>query len=151
MERMISQKLVQLVEDNAERIAQKWCGVVKSHPATPAYHSLSERECLYQAKSIYLRLGHLLDYETPREELNQYLVGFAEKRLDESLPLPDVIYALILMRRHLWLFAEQEAMGEYDALGLHKALEFNNRVILIFDRAIHIVIQRYEKRAGIKA
>jgi len=50
------------------------------------------------------------------------------------------------MRRYLWLFAEQEAMGEYDAIGLHRALEFNNRVILIFDRAMHIAAQRYEKR-----
>lgn len=146
MERMISHKLVKLVEDNADQIARKWCNVVKSHPATPAYHSLSDRECLYQAESIYRRLGHLVDYKTPKEELNQYLIGFAEKRLDESLPLSDVIYALILMRRHLWLFAEEEAMGEYDALGLHRALEFNNRVILIFDRAIHIAAQRYEKK-----
>ena len=146
MKRIISDKLVKLVEDNAERIGQKWCSAVRSHAATPAYHSLSEKECLYQAKSIYRQLGHLLDYETPREELNQSLIGFAENRLDEGLSLSDVIYALILMRRHLWLFAEQEGMGEYDALGLHRALEFNNRVILIFDRAMHIAVQRYEKR-----
>jgi len=146
MKRIISDKLVKLVEDNVERIAQKWCSAVRSHAATPAYHSLPEKECLYQAKSIYRQLRHLLDYETSREELNQSLIGFAESRLDEGLPLSDVIYALILMRRHLWLFAEQEAMGEYDALGLHLTLEFNNRVILIFDRAIHIAAQRYEKK-----
>ncbi len=146
MKRIISDKLVNLIEDNAERVAQKWYSVVRTHAATPTYHSLSEKECLYQAKSIYRQLGHLLDYETPREELNQYLIGFAESRLDEGLPLSEVIYALILMRRHLWLFAEQESMEEYNALGLHRALEFNNRVILIFDRAIHIAAQRYEKR-----
>ena len=146
MKKIISDKFVKLIEDNAEQVAQKWCSVVKAHAATPTYRSLSDKECLYQAESIYRQLGHLLNYETPREELNQYLTGFAESRLDEGLPLSEVIYALILMRRHLWITAEQEAMGEYDALGLHRALEFNNRVILIFDRAMHIAAQRYEKR-----
>jgi len=146
MKKIISDKFVKLIEDNAEPIALKWCSAVRAHAATLTYQSLSDKECFYQAKSIYQQLGHLLDYKTPREELNQYLIGFAEKRLDEGLPLSEVIYALILMRRHLWLFAEQAGVLEYNAVELAQALEFINRAILIFDRAMHIATQRYERR-----
>ena len=145
MVRLISDKLIRFVEDHADRIARQWCSDVRKNAATPSYHSLSEENCTYQASTLYRQLEHLLDYKTPREELTQYFTGFAEARFDQELPLPEVIYALILMRRRLWLTAEQENIFSTPS-DLYAALEFINRVILIFDRAIHIVTQRYEGR-----
>ena len=143
--RMISDKLVRFVEDNADRIAQQWCSDVQKNVATPSYHSLPKGKCTYQAYSLYRQLGHLLDYKTPKDELTQYFTGFAEARFDAELPLQEVIYSLILMRRRLWLIAEQEHMFS-TAHELYAALEFINRVILTFDRAIYIVAQRYEDK-----
>jgi hypothetical protein len=143
MTRLISDKLITHIEDNANRIAQQWCNDVRKNAATPSYHPLPEDSCAYQARTLYHQLGHLVDYKTPREEFAQFFTGFAEARFDEGLPLSEVIYALTLMRRRLWLAAEQENVFS-TPIELQQALEFINRVILIFDRAIHIVTQRYE-------
>jgi len=145
MARLISDKLVTLIEDNADRIARRWYSDVQKNAATPSYHSLTEEKCIYQASTLYRQLGHLIDYKTPKEELVQYFTGFAEARFDEGLTLPEVIYVLTLMRRHLWLTAERDNVFS-TAVELYAALEFINRVILIFDRAIYIVAQRYGNR-----
>jgi hypothetical protein len=146
MKKLISSKFIQLVEDNAQLIAQKWCESVKTNANTPTYHSLPEKEYFNEAYSVYRRLGYLLSYDIPRAEFNQYFIGFIESKLDDGFPLSEIIYALILMRRHIWLFIEREGLLVRSAVELQQAMDFDNRVILIFDRAMHIASQRYESR-----
>ena len=43
--------------------------------------------------------------EKPYQEIEGYFTRYAEEGHDEGIPLHECIYALILMRRHIWLFA----------------------------------------------
>ncbi|MBP7033819.1 MAG: hypothetical protein KBA80_05535, partial [Syntrophobacterales bacterium] len=49
-----------------------------------------------------------------------------------------------LMRRHMWLFAEYQAIFE-TAVDQRHALESQSRMILMFDYAEFVVIDRYDE------
>jgi hypothetical protein len=49
---------------------------------------------------------------------------------------------LMLMKWHLWLFVQENNFFDSPFM-LHQALEFNNRVVLFFDRAIYFTAMGY--------
>lgn len=136
-------KLIELTEKNAEAIARQWYSNVRMNPKTPAYHDMPENSAIRQALDFYKNFRNLFFTDNPFEEANTLFCKFAEERYRERIPLPQVIYALILMRRHLWLFAEYQATF-ITAIEMQHAAESLSRTILMFDYAIYIVISTYD-------
>ncbi len=141
---MISQILVELIEKNADRLADAWLKDVRQNPKTPFHHNFREDLLRERARSIYQNLSHWLSIPTPKEETVKYYRKYGKERCQEGFPLAELIYSFILFRRHLWLFVLHS--GFYDsAYELLRVLELNNRVILFFDRALHSVAAGYEE------
>jgi hypothetical protein len=72
---------------------------------------------------------------------------FAEKRFKEEVPLQEVLYAIILMRRHIWLYAEFQAIF-VTITEQQQALESQTRTILIFDYIAYILTDKYMALMG---
>jgi len=141
---MISQSLVELIEKNAETLAQQWLKDVRQNAHTPFYHTVDLDVLHERAINIYKGLGHWLSVETPKEETAKFFKKWGYERYRERVPLPELIYSYILFRRHLWLYILH--VGFLDsAYELHRALELNNRVILFFDRALYNMTIGYEE------
>ena len=141
---MISQSLVELIEKNAETLAQQWLKDVRQNAHTPFYHTLDPDVLHERAINIYKGLGHWLSVETPKEETARFFKKWGYERHREGIPLPELIYSFILFRRHLWLYILH--VGFLDsAYELLRALELNNRVILFFDRALYNMAMGYEE------
>ncbi len=139
-----AEKLIELTEKHAEAIARQWYSNVKMNPRTPAYHTMPENTAIRQAIDFYTNFRHIFYSENPFEEANDIFYKFAEERYREHIPLSQVVYALVLMRRHLWLFAESQATF-VTPIELHQASESLSRTILMFDYAIFIVISTYDE------
>jgi hypothetical protein len=139
-----SEKLIELTEKHAEAIARQWYSNVKMNPRTPAYHTMPENTAIRQAIDFYTNFRHLFYSENPFEEANVIFYKYAEARYNEHIPLSQVVYALVLMRRHLWLFAENQATF-VTPIEMHQAAESLSRTILMFDYAIFIVISTYDE------
>jgi hypothetical protein len=92
---------------------------------------------------MYKRLGHWLSIQTPKEETAKFFKRYGQERYREEFPLSELIYSLILFRRHLWLYILHAGLLD-TAYELHRALELNNRVILFFDRAVYNMALGYE-------
>jgi hypothetical protein len=60
------------------------------------------------------------------------------------IPLPQAIYALTLLRRHMWLYAEFQATF-MTAVEHHHAAESLNRTILMFDYATYVIALKYDE------
>jgi len=141
---MISQSLVELIEKNAEKLAQQWLKDVRQNVRTPFYHAFNPDDLHERAITMYKGLGHWLSVETPKEETARFYKKYAYERFREGFPLPELIYSFILFRRHLWLYILH--VGFLDsAYELLRALELNNRVILFFDRALYNMAMGYEE------
>ena len=141
---MISQSFVELIENNAEKLAREWLKDVRKNVHTPTYHTFDEDRLFQRAFNMYKNLGLWLNVQTPKEQTTKYYLKYGQDRCQEGFPLPELIYSFILFRRHLWLFILHSGFLE-TAYELLRALELNNRVILFFDRALHSMTLGYEE------
>lgn len=137
-------KLIETVEQNARAIAQQWYKNVKINPKTPVYHTLSEEKALDQAMYFYSSFLKLFTTDKPFEDAYTLFSKYADAGYRERIPLPQAVYALILMRRHMWLFAEYQAIFE-TAVDQRHALESQSRMILMFDYAQYVVVLTYDE------
>ena len=144
MGHVLIDRLLDLGQRRNKEIAEQWYKAISTSPRTPSCHKLPREWCLKQAESLYKELKDLYFCNSPYETVCQHLdnMGYAEYNYARGVPLNEAIYALILMRRHLWLYADMQAMYN-TANDLFQVVESLNRTILLFDYAIYIVSQRY--------
>ncbi len=141
---MLSQKFVELIEKNAEKLAREWLKDIRKNVHTPTYHTFDEDRLYQRAFNMYKNLGQWLNVQTPKEQTAKYYRKYGHERCQEGFPLPELIYSFILFRRHLWLFILHSGFLD-TAYELLRALELNNRVVLFFDRALHSMALGYEE------
>ena len=142
----ISQKLVDIIEHNADTLTRRWLELVKTHPATYSYHAYDEAELYQRAFSVYSQLGRWLSDSTSKDEVRKIYTAMGAQRRKEGFKLSEVMLALIITRRVLWGKIESDGFLD-SALDLNLALQLNNRTILFFDRAMLYAAQGYEAGA----
>jgi hypothetical protein len=86
--------------------------------------------------------------DNPFQEVQRVMdaTGYAEEMFSRRIPLAEAVYALILMRRYVWLYAESSALFD-TGLDMYAALQSTNRILLLFDYAVYTVIDKYDKMA----
>jgi hypothetical protein len=139
----ISQKLVQMIERDADKLAKKWLEDVRKRPETPTYHTFDPDELYRRAQLVYSHLGKWVSNETNKEEIAKQYTALGAQRRREGFALSEVIEALIITRRYVWLKVLSDGFLD-TALQLHQGLDLTNRVILFFDRAIYYTAVGYE-------
>lgn len=141
----MSDQLVQLIEKNADALTKSWLRDVQKHAATPTYHAFDKDKLYQRAFRVYSQLGKWLSRETTKDDIETYYTALGRTRRKEGFALSEVIQALVITRRHVWLKIEEEGLLETH-LDLAKGLELTNRVIVFFDRAILYTAIGYESR-----
>ncbi|MCF8054523.1 MAG: RsbRD N-terminal domain-containing protein [Deltaproteobacteria bacterium] len=140
----ISQRLVKVIEENAEELSARWIKDVLSRPETKTYKTLDPEALRKRIQLVYSQLSQWISQETEKEKVAAYYTAMGAQRHKEGFAISEVVYALILARRHIWLQVLSSGMLD-TALQLNQALELDNRVVLYFDRAIHYTCVGYEK------
>jgi hypothetical protein len=131
----LSRRLIDLIEKNADELTRSWLADVRKHPDTLTYHRFDEKSLYDRAFAVYSQIHRWVSRETTKDDVARYYKALGRERREEGFELSEVIYALILTKRHLWLKVLSDGLLD-SALDLHAALELNNRVVLFFDRAI---------------
>lgn len=144
MMRSHATKLIEITEKHAEAIARQWYNNIKMNPKTPYYHTMPEGKAVQQAINFYSKVGKLFLSDKPFEDAHVLFANFAEDCYMARIPLPQAIYALTLMRRHMWLYAEFQATF-MTAVEHHHATESLNRTILMFDYATYVIALKYDE------
>ncbi len=137
-------KLIGVTERHAGEISEQWGKAVRTNPRTPSYHSMTQDQCVLHAMDFYKNLGRVYFSEKPYTEVTEYFTKYAEERYKEGIPLHEAIYALIMMRRHIWLYADFQAVI-LTGLDQQQSVESINKTIRVFDHGIYLVIQKYEE------
>jgi hypothetical protein len=142
----ISLRLVRLVEQNADQLTKKWVELVRTDPGTPTYHTYDEAKLYQRAFSVYSQFGKWLSTETTTEEIQERYTALGAQRRKEGFALSELLQALIITRRVLWLRVESEGLLD-TALDLNLALQLSNQTTLFFDRAMFFAAQGYESES----
>lgn len=141
---VIASNLIKIIEKNSSVIADRWVDDVTTLPYTRSYWNVPLEELHERAESVCSRIGYFLGRRLPREKLASFYKRMGEARRAEGYGVEEVVMALMLLKRHIWLFVLQEGFLTIN-LELYQALELNNRVVLYFDRAIFYVTQAYSE------
>lgn len=144
---LASLKLLDLMANNSETMARLWARDVIKNAKTPFYHRYSEDRIIPQAADFYRKLSGVYTLNNPFPPINEFMSKFAEARFKEGVPLPEVLYAIILMRRHIWLYAEFQAIF-ITITEQRLALDSQTRTILIFDYIAYALAEKYVSLMG---
>lgn len=137
-------KYLELAEKHAEEIAARWVKDVRNNTRTPTYKNLNEKQIVSQCVEFYQNFSKMFVNEKITEEVANYFRKYALGCYALSIPAKEAIYALILMRRHIWLYAEFQMIFS-SGIAQHEALDTLNRTILLFDYAAYEVTSEYQE------
>jgi hypothetical protein len=132
-------KLMDLTSESSGKIARQWAKDVRTNSKTGTYHGVPENEIIRQAVVFFSDFRQMFLNEEPYEEAEEIFGKFAEDRFGDGVPLHEAVYALILMRRHIWLYLEIQSME----IEHRQAIECLGRTILMFEYIVYIVVRKY--------
>ncbi len=135
-------KLLDVTEQNAEEIAKYWATDVQKNKRTTHYQNIKKEKLIVYAVDFYRNLKNLLVPENRLEFTREYFQKYAKKCHEIGIPLQESIYGLVLMRRHMWLYADFQAIF-IDALEHHQAIDSIMRTMLMTDYAVYEITQYY--------
>jgi len=134
-----------LCSQHAEQIAEQWHKSVTKSSHTHSFSGNPKESCLRHATFLYKNLRRMYFADNPYQEVLSVLDAtvYAEEQYGRGVPLTEAVYALILMRRYVWLYAETSDLFN-TASDMYLALQSTNRILLLFDYAVYIVVDKYE-------
>lgn len=135
-------RLLDVTEQNAEEIAEHWAMEVQKNKRTTHYQNIKKEKLKIYAVDFYKNLRDLLVPDDRLENTKKYFQKYAKKCHELGLPLQEAIYGLILMRRHMWLYADFQAIF-IDALEHNQAIDSIMRIMLMMDYAVYEITQYY--------
>ena len=136
-------RFVTLIEEHADELTKKWLEVVRTHPDMPTYRGYDETKLYERAFSVYSQLGKWLSQETTKEDIKTIYFALGKQRKEEGFKLSELLLALIVTRRVLWLKIPRGDLLE-TASDLHDGMQISNSTILFFDRAMFFAARGYE-------
>lgn len=135
-------KLFKFTEQHATEIGQQWAKALQSNPRTAAYRKVREFKLANQGEVFFKNLGKIFFDQKTYDVATAYFTKFAEDQFYENIPLDEAIYAVIMLRRQMWLFAEFQVLFT-SALDQYQAADSINRTVLITDYGIIAIIKKY--------
>jgi hypothetical protein len=110
-----------------------------------AYHRFGDDELGERARLVYANLEKWLE-EGSEGQVEEEYFRLGKVRCQERIPLSQVIWGLLLIRRNLWRFIELQG---WDTISdLQRTLDLEILVVRFFDRAILHTVSGYESVAG---
>ncbi len=137
-------RLIEVTELHAKTIAKQWFNDVRKNPKTPSYHNITEDRAIPQAIEFYSHFREVFMSDKPFEAAKRFFSKYAEDRYREGVPLNEAIYSLVMMRRHMWLYAEFQAVWT-TAVDYQQSSAGLNRTILMFDYATYVITGKYQE------
>ncbi len=142
---MISQRLIRLVEQNADRLNNDLIAELRRDPRSAAYHRLSDEDLHERGQDLFRNLGQWLSARTEFAVQNRYQ-ALGRKRCQEGLPLSQVVFALTRAKGRLLDFIRSSVAGESSA-ELPLEYELAWAIAVFFDKAIYHTVAGFEEAA----
>ncbi|NQU33453.1 MAG: NUDIX hydrolase [Bacteroidetes bacterium] len=139
----LSNKLIEVIENNIIYIAGLWIQNVKTNKSTPGYHSLSED--ILQNRFLTDTQNYIkwLSGQLTGKEMRQYYRELGARRRKQGHSISELLSALSLIRKHIWEFALTQGMWQ-KTIDIYRTLELERRMMLFFDKATYYVCKGFE-------
>lgn len=137
-------KYVELAEKHAGRMAKRWAMDVQNNARTKRYKELDEESIVNQGVKFYHNFSKMFAEDKISDGTLKYFRTYADESYKMGIPMDEAVYALILLRRHIWLYAEFQTIFS-SGIDQRQALDTLSRTILLFDYAAYEVTKEYQE------
>jgi hypothetical protein len=147
MPQAATDRLMNMCQQHAAIIAERWYKALSENQRTNGLTAIPREAAVRHAAVIYQNMGRMYFAANAFEEVEHLLnvESLVEDSYARDIPLEQVLYALILLRRYIWLQAEDEALFELALNDMYEAVKAINRILLIFDYMSFITARRYRE------
>lgn len=139
---MAVNRLLELVQRNAVRLAQEWKDEVKRTENMRCYHRLSDEELVRRNVRVFENLACWLDVGATRNQIGSYFVDVGKKRYHEGFPLCEVTYALNVDKKVLWNLLRAEGFLD-TPVQMNQAMEMLHTIHGFFDLGTFYLTRGY--------
>ena len=135
--------LMKQIETHAEQLTERVIQAVRTNPRTKFLRDLSEEELRRRFFDLFQNLGRWLS-EKGEDEIEATYGEIGRRRCREGVPLNELVYALILVKQHLWDYIEKNVVpaSEGNLYGEELVAQMMAR---FFDRAVYHTVKGYEE------
>ncbi len=137
-------KYVELADHHAEKMAKRWAMDVQNNARTKKYKEMDDETIINQGVKFYKNFSKMYADEKIGENALKYFRTYAQESKAMGIPMDEAVYALILLRRHIWLYAEFQTIFS-SGIDQRQAVDTLSRTILLFDYAVFEVTKEYQE------
>jgi hypothetical protein len=139
---LLSDELIEAVEKNSKRITELWLDDITTNPSTLSYHNLDRGELAARAAFIFNHLEGWLKGKKDYNDLKSFYAGLGAARRDRRVPLVELIGAMSILKKHIWMFTYSGVVLE-KAVDIYRMCELGERLVYFFDKATHYAVMGY--------
>jgi len=140
----LSDKLIRLIEDNAEIISNRWLDDVRTNKSTSTYAKFNPNSSFVRNKMVIHQFGDWLGGTYTNKDIKRFYKKLGADRRSEGFALSEILSALSLTRKHIWEFALSQGMWN-KTIDIYMTLELERRMMLFFDKAAYHLSKGFEK------
>jgi 8-oxo-dGTP diphosphatase len=140
---LLSDRLLVVIEKNAEKIANLWVQDVTTGRSTPDYHDFDKSKLFKRIHRLLSQFEKWLGGFYGDLDIREFFMETGRERKKEGFKLGEVLSALSLIKKHIWEFALSQGMWQ-KTLDIYTALELDRRIVIFFDRAAFHLTLGYE-------
>jgi hypothetical protein len=140
---MLISNLMLSIQAHAEKLTTDFVADLKSDPRMTHLARVRHDDLVSAANSTYGRLADWLAQKHP-EELEAHFMAGARRQRQAGIPLSEIVYAVILLKKQVWEFVKRNAL--VDSIG--DLYQRDEALILIgefFDRLLYVTVRGYEE------
>ena len=141
---ILAYKLVRLIENNSEALAATLVQKVQSSELARSYRNVPPEDLKEKVGGIYGHLGEWLLGKGSTFDLERRYEDIGAKRVQQGVPICELIWVIILTKENLWEFLKKESSPERPAEAFSE-LEMWQLLDQFFDRAIYYASVGYER------
>jgi hypothetical protein len=144
---MLTYRLVHLIEAHSDALALGLLHKVQRSEQTRGYRNVPPEELKQRVYEIYRHLGEWL-LDKSEFEVERRYAEIGARRAEQHVPLPEVIWAIVLTKDNLWEFIIDESFPDrpVEIFGRQELLQLLDQ---FFDRAIHAAAVGYAQAAAV--
>ena len=142
---MLGTKLVGLIESNSNALSEGLAEKLRASSRTAEFRNVPQGELVKAAREVYSNLSDWLLFKTESDiELRYTTLG--SRRAGQGIPLPQLVWAILMSKEHLLAFVQREGMVE-GPLQVFGELELLQLLDQFFDRAVYFAVTGYSDGA----
>jgi hypothetical protein len=131
--------LLELMETQADALTAEMLKELVTHPRTPSFRGVPREEATTRIRALHRTLAGWIT-KPDDDAVRAAFEDWGRTRFKQSIPVSEIVYAVLLAKEHLRRRAGTPGRAEAAALE-HGIGEF-------FDRALYYVVRGYEMQAA---